>query len=198
MRVSHPPNRSPTHSFFAYIVLCKKRPCSPSTAACLEVFKVLRCPRIMRFRLPQQRPICAKNLQFLTDIISYHQTLRTLESTAPATYFALAVVLYGGNIAKKRQCGLSPAGCLEVSKVLRWPRIIRFRLPRQTPICAKELEFFYGNRLLPSQPSNVLRLPRILHFATYITKAPRGKPKTTPVLLLLLLLLLLLSYSVSK
>ena len=76
-------------------------------------------------------------VQFFADIISCH-----LESTAPATYFALAVVLYGGNIAKKRQRGLSPAGCLEISKVLRWPRIIRFRLPRQTPVCAKNLEFF--------------------------------------------------------
>ena len=128
---------------FVYIALCKKNvakkwPCGPSTAACLEVSKVLRCPRIMRFRLPQQRPMCAKFLQFFADIISCHQTLRT----ALATYFALAVVLYGGNIAKKRQRGLSPPGCLEVSKVLRWPRIIRFRLPRQPPICAKNLDFF--------------------------------------------------------
>ena len=133
------------------------------------------CPRILRFRLPQQ----TKNLQFFADIISCHQTLRTLESTAPATYFALAVVLYGGNIAKKRQRGLSPPGCLEVSKVLRWPRIIRFRLPRQRTI------WIFLRKSSPAittlEPSKVLRLPRILHFAAYETKAPGGKPKTTPV-----------------
>ena len=67
--------------------------------------------------------MCAKYLELFADIMFCRQTLRTLESTAPGTYFALAVVLFGVNIAKKRPRGLSPAGCLEISKVLRWPGV---------------------------------------------------------------------------
>ena len=144
--------------------MAKKWPCGPSTAACLEY-----------------------------DIISCHQTLRTLESTAPATFCTCRCALRRQRSQKK---GTRPEPCWLPRSFKSIVLATYYKVSAAASNTNLRESWIFLRKSSPAittlEPSKVLRLPRVLHFAAYVTKASGGKPKPTPVLLLLRLQLLLL------